>query len=36
MSHAFLSILADLALFILFLFLPVMWIIFTDRFRSSP
>jgi len=36
MSHAFSTVIADLAILFILVFLPVMWILFTDRFRHNP
>jgi uncharacterized protein (DUF58 family) len=36
MNHEFLRILADGAIFFIVLLLPVLWVIFTDRFRRLP
>ena len=35
MDHAFSTILADIAILLLVLFLPVLWILFSDRFRQN-
>src|SRR5579884_1868597 len=36
MSHALPSVVADGALFLLVILLPILWLSFTDRFRRTP
>ena len=36
MSHNVLSILADVGLLLGLFFLPILWILYTDRFRRNP